>query len=110
SDTPNDAISSVVILEFKRPMRDHFTDDDNPIDQVTNYVQLLLENKETSGTGRPITIRPGTPFYCYILCDLTPDSRKMFLGRGYNLTPDGDGFFNFNKNYNAYIEIILYNK
>jgi hypothetical protein len=33
--------SSVVLIEFKRPLRDDYTDEDNPITQVYEYAELI---------------------------------------------------------------------
>lgn len=50
------------------------------------------------------------PFYCYIICDLTPRLKEW--ARTYNLraTPDGLGFFGYNENYGAYLEVVSYSK
>jgi len=77
-----------VIIEFKRPMRDDYTDRENPITQIN----------------------PNTPIYAYIVCDLTKNLRKFAKDAGYKPLPDNDGFFNFNDNYNLYVEIISFDK
>lgn len=102
--------SSITIVEFKKPMRDDYTDADNPISQVTNYAVEILENKAIDKNGRPISVRTDTPFYAYIISDLTPKIRKLAEGGGYTKLPDNDGYFSYNPNYKLYIEIISFDK
>lgn len=102
--------SSIVIIEFKRPMRDDYTDAENPISQVTNYVRKINENSITDKNGRPFDLRGGTPAYAYIVCDLTPKLREFAENAGYTRMPDNDGYFTFNTNLNLYVEIISFDK
>lgn len=102
--------SSIVIVEFKRPMRDDYTDKENPISQVNKYARELLENKALDKNGRPFDLREGTPLYAYIVCDLTIKMRQFAEDQNFTVLPDNDGYFNFNKNYNLYIEIISFDK
>ncbi len=102
--------TSITIVEFKKPMRDDYTDADNPISQVTNYAVEILENKALDKNGRPISVRTDTPFYAYIISDLTPKLRKLAEGAGYTKLPDNDGYFSYNANYKLYIEIISFDK
>ena len=102
--------SSVVIIELKRPMRDDFTDESNPIIQVIGYIEKIRESKEKDVNGRPINVSENTPFYAYIICDLTASVEKHANRHDYTKTPDAMGYFNFHKNINAYVEIISFTK
>jgi hypothetical protein len=102
--------SSIVIVEFKRPMRKDYSDNENPISQVNKYARELLDNKALDKNGRPFDLRLGTPLYAYIVCDLTTNMRRFAEDQNFTLLPDNDGYFNFNKNYNLYIEIISFDK
>lgn len=110
-DTNRPPFQSVVIIEFKRPMRKGYSfDNDNPIEQVYGYIERIMEGKITDNKGRPIQISQNTPFYCYLICDLTPKIVSIAKKSGFTKTPDEQGFFGFNQNFNAYIEIIGFNK
>jgi hypothetical protein len=102
--------SSIVIVEFKRPMRDDYTDAENPITQVNNYVRKINENSINDKNGRPFDLRAGTPAYAYIVCDLTPKMREFAENAGYIKMPDNDGYFTFNPNHNLYVEIVSFDK
>lgn len=102
--------TAVTIVEFKRPGREEFSDTENPILQVLQYVQRIRDGRAIDRTGRTMNISLAMPFYCYIVCDLT--QRFQDCARAANLvkTPDNEGFFGFNSNYNAYIEVISFSK
>lgn len=67
--------SSIVLVEFKRPMRDDYADDENPISQITKYTRELIQNKVVDKSGRQFDLRANTPIYSFIICDLTPKLR-----------------------------------
>ncbi len=107
---PDAPFGSVVVVEFKRPMRKDYADDDNPIQQVYNYVREVRDGKALLPGGRPVEVKPGVPFYCYVICDLTEKLRKQIELQDLSPMPDGQGFFYFHKKLNAYIEVISYTK
>jgi hypothetical protein len=113
ADADTSPLNSVVIVEFKKPERSSYGDEGeskNPIDQVQGYVRQIREKKEVTVRGRRITVRENTPFYCYILADLTPRLREIAKGRGFTSAPDDLGYFWFNPNNNAYIELLSFEK
>jgi hypothetical protein len=101
-------LSSVVIIEFKKPMREKYDEGEDPITQVFKYMDKLRTNKEQDCDGRPIRIAEGARFYCYIICDITP--KIEFVAKQSSLTksPDNERFFGYNQPYSAYIEVISY--
>lgn len=106
--------SSFTIVEFKKPQRDNFSDydaDKNPIEQCEKYIESLLDGKVKDRNGRFINIERSTPFYVYIVCDITRSLEKILHNREYTKTPDGLGYFRFkNQYYNAYIEVLPFDK
>ncbi len=106
----NPPFNSIVIIEFKRPVRMNYTDDDNPIEQVIRYAKKITDGKILDKNGRPISISPKFPFYAYILCDLTEKIRQYAEEKDCTPSPDNLGYFYYHKNYSIYIEIISYDK
>lgn len=101
-------LSSINIVEFKRPMRN---DKDNPITQVFEYVEKIREGKaKILQTGRPIPNSTDMPAFCYIICDLTEQIQKNAKAASLQMTNDKMGYFGYNPNFNAYIEIISFNQ
>ena len=106
--------SSFTIVEFKKPQRDNYQDYDpkkNPLDQVEKYIEELLAGKVTNRQGREVRVDPRTPFYVYIVCDITNTLETILRKREFNQTPDGQGYYLFkNKYYSAYIEVLPFEK
>jgi hypothetical protein len=102
--------SGIVIFEFKRPLRDDFDSGENPIIQVYNYITEIRNGKAKKKDGGLFNISSNTPFYCYIVCDITPTLRNQAEIYDYTRTPDGSGYYGYNKNLGAYIEIIGFEK
>lgn len=104
--------NSFTIVEFKKPQRDDYNDAENPITQVDNYIFDLLDGKVKNREGRFIQIDKNTPFYIYIVCDITPSLQRIIDKRGeLHPTPDGIGYFAYrNASYSAYIEILPFEK
>jgi hypothetical protein len=106
----NQPYSSIVIIEFKRPMRKGYSEDENPFTQVYGYVRKIKSGKFTDKNGLLVNLRPNTPFYIYIICDLTPNLKKFAEDNSFKETPDGQGYYAFNPNFNAYVEVISFPK
>ncbi|HEU0015566.1 MAG TPA: hypothetical protein VFQ45_17955 [Longimicrobium sp.] len=103
-------VSSVVVVEFKRPERNEYAEDDNPVDQVLDYVQELRDGRAHRPDGTTIHVAQHVPFYCFIIATLTPKMRRFAQRANLILAPDGEGFFGFNGPSQAYIEVLSYQK
>lgn len=101
---------SMVLVEFKKPLRDDYNEKENPIAQINKYARELTEGTAVDKDKRPLDIRDNTPIYAYIVCDLTPKLRAFAKDAGYRPLPDNDGYFNYNENYQLYCEIISFDK
>lgn len=102
---------SVVIVEFKRPMRTDYAKDKDPVQQVLRYVKQLKEESSVPDIkGRAIRgIREGTAFHCYIVADITEELEDRIIGR-FSKTPDGEGYFGYTSEPSAFVEIVPYGK
>lgn len=90
--------SKVLLVEFKRPGRTNYPEDENPQFQVQRYIQRLQSGKLSDVRGRPIKLNENTIFYCFIIADnvgkmmeWTYHWQRTADGRGRVLRPD-DGF------------------
>ncbi len=106
--------NSIVIVEFKRPERDDYStaqEKKNPLDQVIAYIRTIREHGATDRRGKLIQVdKERTPFYAYIICDFNQRLTKVLEDRDYKRTPDNLGYFSFHEKYNAYVEVISYQK
>jgi hypothetical protein len=100
--------SSVVIVEFKRPARNDYTDEENPINQVYRYVKLIREGKAFDRRGRPISVPDHIPFYAYIVADLTTKLRDQASFSGFHPNHDSTGYFTFNPQLRTYVEMMSF--
>jgi hypothetical protein len=103
--------SSVVIVEFKRPMRTDYNEtDENPFEQSFDYIRKIRAGRIKDKEGRLVEVDPSTPFYIYVICDITNKIKAIADNYGFTQTPDRKGYFNFNKPLSAYVELISYPK
>lgn len=108
SNTNEAPLSSAVIIEFKRAERENLNE--SPFDQVYRYVRKLAGREIKDGRGRTVQMHPNAIFYCYIVADLTEELRRMAEDAGLDPTTDGMGFYGFNRNRRAYVEVLSYEK
>ena len=105
-------LAAITVIEIKRPMRNDAQsgEEKDPIEQTLGYLNRIREGKVSTKNGRPIANSEHIPGYCYIVCDLTESIINRC--RVFDLTTTNDhlGFFGFHKGYNAYIEVISYDK
>ena len=101
---------SIILFELKRPMRDDYTESDNPIKQLLDYADKIASNKAKDAKGRYIKVNEHTRMYLYAVCDITPTLSRILRSRNFTPTADGEGMFTYNGNYNAYIEVLPFEK
>lgn len=105
-------LASIHVIEIKRPMRNDIKagEDKNPLEQALGYLERIREGKALTHSGRPIPNPSGIPGFCYILCDLTESVKKQ--SKLFNLKPTADklGYFGYNDNYDAFIEVISFDR
>ncbi len=62
--------SKVLLVEFKRPGRTSYADNENPQSQVERYVRQLQSGGLSDVKGRPIKLDDRTVFHCFIIADI----------------------------------------
>lgn len=110
----NEASNPITIFEFKRPQRDDFADPsskEDPVQQIVRYVNQIREGKFKTPTGRDILVNSTTPFYGYVVCDLTTKVKKWLeFEQQFTPMPDGLGWFRWFGNISLYMEVISWTK
>lgn len=106
----NTAISPVCIVEFKRPKRTSYSAGDNPITQACHYARKILDGEYEMPDGiEPIKVdKNSTPVYVYVVCDIVSKIKEFAADTSLVLSPDGERYFGYMKNYNAYVEVMSY--
>jgi hypothetical protein len=110
----NEASNPITIFEFKKPQRDDFVNpssQEDPVQQIVRYVNNIRDGKYKTPEGRKMLVAANTPFYGYVVCDLTPKV-EVWLEREKNFKPMPDrlGWFQWYENINLYIEVISWDK
>lgn len=101
---------SIVLFELKRPMRNDYNNNSNPINQLYEYVTSLKTNKIQDKDGRIIRVGVNTKFFLYAVCDITNTLEHILDFHDFSQTPDRMGYYKYNDKMNAYIEILSYDK
>ena len=104
------AYDAITIFELKRPMRDNFNMEDNPITQLLDYAKKIKDNKAKDSRHRPIHASDTTQFYLYAVCDITPSLERVLERMSFTRTPDNLGAYFYNRELHAYIEVLSYDK
>lgn len=107
-----EAANTVVLVEFKRPSRDDYDGEENPLKQVMGYIKKFKTSTSLKDTkGRQLSPKlKGATFHCYIIADITDSLREAVEGYRFHETPDGQGLVGYLNNPDAVVEIISYPK
>lgn len=97
-------IKKVLLIEFKRPRRSEYKDNENPIQQVQNYIKELQNSSFYDYKGKPIKLKENTIFYCFIIADILGKMEDWT----YTLkeTADGRRIYQPDRGFTGSIEII----
>ncbi len=101
--------NSVILIEFKRPMRDQYAQD-NPIEQIYDYVAEIRKGKKLTKDGRNYPINDNTWFYTYLICDINEKIRRWANYAQLSPTYDGLGYYGYNKDLKCMIEILTFDQ
>ncbi len=103
----------IIIVEFKRPGRDDYTGNTNPVTQVLDYVDVFREGKAVMGKDGALIkpISSATRFICFVIADFTDSLIKVVrTSPANNPTADGQGYFGVSREHNAAVEVLPYAK
>lgn len=110
----NEASNPITIFEFKKPQREDFVNPsskEDPVEQIIRYVNKIRDGKYKTPKGRDIMVAENTPFYGYVVCDITAKV-ESWLEREKNFTPmpDRRGWYNWFGNIKLYVEVLSWDK
>jgi hypothetical protein len=110
----NEANNPITIFEFKKPQRDDFVNpssQEDPVQQIVRYVNNIRDGKYKTPKGRKMSVAENTPFYGYVVCDLTPKVEAWLeREKDFRPMPDRMGWFQWMGNINLYVEVISWDK
>ncbi|MEZ5360214.1 MAG: ATP-binding protein [Candidatus Zixiibacteriota bacterium] len=110
SENKSMPLASIVVVEIKRPMRNDAREgeDKDPIEQALGYLERIRKGGVQTPQGRPIKGSENIPGFCYVICDLTNSIEDRCRIHDAINTSDGQGYFFYNRSFNAYVEIISF--
>ena len=110
----NEASNPITIFEFKKPQRDDFVNPssrEDPVQQIVRYVNDIRDGKYRTPEGRKMLVVDNTPFYGYVVCDLTQKVESWLeREKDFKPMPDRLGWFQWMGNINLYVEVISWDK
>ncbi len=105
----NEASNPITIFEFKKPHRDDFVNPsskEDPVQQIIRYVHNIRDGKFKAPSERKMLVEANTPFYGYVVCDLTSKVEDWLLReKNFKIMPDRLGWFQSFENVNLYMEV-----
>lgn len=110
----NEASNPITIFEFKKPQRDDFVNlshKEDPVEQIKRYVNKIRIGDCKTPQGRKMIVAPNTPFYGYVVCDLTQKVEDwLYYQKNFKPMPDKLGWFDWFQNINLYVEVLSWEK
>jgi hypothetical protein len=105
-------LASIVVVEFKRPMRNDAGGDahNDPLQQTYRYLKRVREGQVRTASGRPIPKSDEIPGYCYVITDLTTTVEERCINANLRRTQDGLGYFGYNDPLRTYVEVISFDR
>jgi hypothetical protein len=112
SDGQRLPLATIVVVEFKRPMRNDARsgEDKDPVEQALGYLERIRNGQAKTASGRPIPRSEDIPGFCYIVCDITPSVERRCKLAQLKVTSDHQGYFGYNDNFKAYVEVLSYDR
>lgn len=112
NDGDNLPLASITVIEIKRPMRNDAKEGEekDPIEQALGYLRRVRSGSVLTNAGRPIPNSEHIPGFCYVICDITPTIKVRCDLFNLKVTADKLGYFGYNDNFNAYIEVISFDR
>ncbi len=100
----------ITIFELKRPQREEYGKDEDPILQLLEYVEQIRQGKVKNYEGRDIKANGNTPAYVFLVCDLTAKIKKICKQYSLSMSPDQEGYFGYQSGYDTYVQVLSYDK
>jgi hypothetical protein len=111
SDSLDDVLRNVVIVEFKRPGR-LGQREESPYQQIMRYIRDMREGFYRFEDGKKVKVADSTRFYCYVVCDLDGVTVKQMVEENMfvPLFDEQEGYSLYNPSVRAYIELVPFER
>ncbi len=107
----NEFSNPLTIFEFKQPKRKNYSQDEDPVLQIGNYLEKIKEGKYEMPEGvEKIKVNGSTPVNAFIVCDLEKKIHEFARNHSLTISADNEGYFGYHPGFKMYIEIISFKK
>lgn len=107
----NEFSNPLTIFEFKQPKRKNYSQDEDPVLQIGNYLEKIREGKYEMPEGiEKIKVNGSTPVNAFIICDLEKKIHEFARNHSLTISADNEGYFGYHPGFKMYIEIISFKK
>ncbi|HPG41449.1 MAG TPA: ATP-binding protein [bacterium] len=105
-------LASITVIEIKKPMRNDAKqgEDKDPIEQALGYLKRVRNGGAKTELGRQIPDSSNIPGFCYIISDITDTIKERCEILDLTVSADKLGYFGYHKTYNAYIEVLSFDR
>lgn len=106
---PSGEEHNVFVVELKKTSLP-LSENNDPISQLKNYVQRMINGKMTRYSGTRINITGSTQFFGLVLCDIHSGYFKEYMIGGHSLKkrPDGKSYHSVMLNDRLFVEVTNY--
>lgn len=104
-DDTGSPFKSLDIFEFKRPMRDDYRPDENPYNQIQDYLEIIRQGNAKTKDKRTFRVLDGGLIYCHVICDFTQSLTKMLEREDFKQVGNQDWYIKYHQAYNSFIEV-----
>jgi hypothetical protein len=104
-DNTSSPFKSLDVFEFKRPMRDDYQSNENPYNQIKDYLEIIRQGSAVTKDKRSFMVIDGGLIYCHIICDFTQTLRRMLEREDFKQVGNLDWYIYYHKAFNAFVEI-----
>lgn len=105
-----DLSNPITVIEFKRPQRENYDDNEDPIVQICQYIEKIRKGNFKDIDGRNIKANENTPAYGFLVCDISDKIKEFCKRHSLTPSPDLEGYFGFHNGYKVYVEVISFDK
>lgn len=100
----------ITVIEFKKPQRRNYKNDDDPLKQVRSYVDKIRSGQYIGKNGRTVKASANTPAYGYVVADLTDKIIAFCRDAQLVEDPDKQGYHGYHATWEIYFEVISFDK
>jgi hypothetical protein len=102
--------TAVTLIEFKKPERKHYTNDENPIEQAFRYITEIRSAKARTDDQHRFHAPMEAPIHVFVICHIVEELMPYIDRTSCIPSTDGEGFIIHVPRQNAIIQVMSFEK